>query len=214
MASNKKNQELHSAHFVIESRDWYRNQYKSMSGAVFICLCLLAISLLFNVVQYMAEPDTKFFATSTDMQIVELSPLEDPLISEAGLTNWVAQVVSDTFFYSFVDWRDNLLNMRKYYSDKGFASLIKAMKSSGNLDMVRNNRLISKAGVNPAEVVIVNQGILSGKMTWRVEVPLKRTYESSDGIENRQNLDGLVVVQRVPVTESDKGVKIIQMVFQ
>lgn len=205
---------LTAADFVTESKDWYRSQYVRMTKAVFVVLGILFLSFLLNLFLLFKEPPTRFFATSNDLRVVELTPLDDPLVTDVGLSNWVAEVVSETFSYSFVEWREKFVEIRQHYTDQSYKNLLLAIRESGNLDMVRKNRLVSKAGVDPSRVIITNRGLLNGKQTWRLEVPLNVTYESSEGTTNRQELMGMVVVQRVSVVEHPRGVKIIQMRFK
>lgn len=210
--TNKK--KFTASDFITESKDWYRDQYKRMTKVTLVTLVILFVSVLFNVFLFIKEPPTRFFATTNDLRVVELTPMDEPLITDNGLTNWVSEVVGESFSYSFTDWRESFMEVRQHYVEKSYNAFLTAMQESGNLEMVRKNRLISKAGVDPSRVVITNRGLIGKKHTWRMEVPLNITYESSQGTTNRQELMGTVIVQRVSIVEHPRGVKIIQMRFK
>lgn len=217
-ASNKNKQKagnktLSSTHFVLESREWFRNQYKNMLYVLLITLILLCLSLLFNVIQFMSKPETKYFATNENMRVVELTPLNESLVTDSGLQNWTAQAISEMFSYDFNNFRENFTDAREYLSEDGYKKLLKSVQDSGNLEMVREERLVSIAGVDPSRVVIVNRGVLKGRMTWKVEAPLSITYESSKGVEHTQELIGTILVQRTSEINNPRGIQIIQMVF-
>jgi len=208
MAKKKKHPE-----YVVESKFWYRDQYRR---SLFLCLILsgiLFLSLTFNGLQFFLKPSPQYFAATDDFRIQKLVPLDKPYITQAGLLNWASRTVVQTLQLDFAHWRDTLQSVRNNYTEKAFAELFNSLNESGNLDMVRQKRLIVTASIEKAPVVTAS-GILQGRKAWRIQMPIVLSYESSEGVENSQKLLAKITAHRVSTTEHPKGVKITQLVLK
>jgi intracellular multiplication protein IcmL len=61
--------------------------------------------------------------------------------------------------------------------------------------------------------VVVASGLRGSVMTWRLEMPLALSYESSAGVVATQRLLAEVEVQRTQTVKNPRGVVIRQMVL-
>jgi intracellular multiplication protein IcmL len=197
---------------VMESRLWYRDQYRRF---VLITLCSIGIaffSIMLTVFVFLSKPQPKYFASTNDLRFVELVALDEPIISQGGLLNWVAETVTNTLSIDFIDWKKQLTMVRSAYSSKAYSGLLKSFKRSGLLDSVVNERLNINAIVEQAPVITA-KGEIHGVLSWKIEIPIKLSFESSTGVANTKSMLATLMVQRVPTTTNHRGIQIKQIIL-
>lgn len=205
-------QEGRGAACVMESREWYKDQYrKSLSIALLLAaVCLVQFVLLSGLVFFRTPP--RYFAVTPDLRVLPVPSLEEPYITHAGLTNWAAEVVTRSIALNFLDWRRQLNDVRNCFTGKAFDNLLASYTSSGTLEAIRTKKLSTRATVEQAPV-ITDEKIVAGRRTWTIQVPIVVSYESSHGVEATQRLLAKLLVQRVPTTDNERGVQVVQLVY-
>lgn len=198
---------------IVLQESWYRDQYKRTLGICFILSLILLVSFVGNIIQLKTEPKPKYFAATTDLRLAPLVALNEPMVTQSGLLNWTVETVSSTFSLDFKNWRKQLMAIRYRYSGKAFSQLVKSYKDSGNLEMIKNQRLVTGCTITKAPVILA-KGVVGGKVTWKVEFPILVSYESSKGIENTQKLIATVMIQRVSTINNAEGIQIIQLLIK
>ncbi|MDR3205236.1 MAG: DotI/IcmL/TraM family protein [Deltaproteobacteria bacterium] len=176
-------------------------------------LCpLLLISFALNLYLFFSLPNPKYFAVTSDLRVLELPPLNEPVIENRALANWTAEVVSKSMSLNFLTWRRTLADIRSEFENQGFDSFLKSLDNGGHLEKIEKERLSLSCVLNGAPVV-VSQERKDGAASWKLEMPLILSYESSSGVVATQNLLAEVVVRRVKTTFNPKGVAISQIVL-
>lgn len=203
----------HGAGLVVESRDWYRDKFRRVTLICLILVLMLAGSLAVNVVQGVMRPTPRYFAVTDNLRIEKMRPLNKPVISQSGLLSWTTRKVTETFSLDFVHWREKLMDVKPAYTEKAFRQLIGSLKDSGNLKMLKRKKLVMSSTVQRSPVVKA-KGVVSGRMTWKIEFPIKIAYESSQRVISSQKLMCNVMVRRVPTIEYPRGIKIQQIVLK
>ena len=198
---------------VIGGLHWSRMQYERMCKIAIVLgivvfatttiVCLLALNL----------PEPRYFATTQDMRVAPLVPLDKPVLSQQGLLNWTAETISQSISLDFLEWREKLSRTRDNFDDAAYKSFLSSLNSSGVLEMIKDKRLSVSAVITRAPVV-VSSGVVSGKATWKIEFPLVVSYESSQGVESTQHLMATVLVRRASTTTTPRGVLISQVVLK
>lgn len=209
----KEKSEPVGAALVMESRDWYKDRFRQVATICLITVSLLVGSLAANMIQATSKPEPVYFSVSDDFRIKDLKPLDKPTISESGLSNWVARTVTETFALDFVHWRDQLMGVKSEYTEDCFKQLLKSLQDAGNLDMVKERKLVLSAVIKSAPTITA-EGMVKGRKVWRMEFPIEFSYESSERVVANQDLVCEVTVTRVPVEEHPRGVKLAQIVLQ
>lgn len=203
----------HGRDVVIESKIWYRDQYKRAVLFGIAVVSALIISLVFNIIQFFSTPPPRYFALTEDLRVVELTPTSKANLSQAKLLNWVSSTITKTFTFDFLNYRNVLMEVRPNYTSGCFKSLTGSLKSSGNLEMVTTKRLVTRAVLNGTPVII-KEGLIGGYRMWNIEVPLIISYEDSNGIVASQNLVGMAIVSREDERHVPRGVLIHQLVLK
>jgi len=206
--SKIENDSLHGVGAVLERNHWYRDRYIVQ---IRISVCLLILSLLLTgmlywLVSHPSQP--KYFATTTSGELIPLTPLDEPNTSNDALLNWTAKVVRQAYTYDAVHYREQLARLEPFFTEKGYKGYLAALNASGNLNAVKEKRLIASAMVSSG--VIVAKGLASGVYTWKVELQLTVTYTSSE--ENiTQPLTVLALVLRTSTLQNPEGLAIHQI---
>lgn len=203
----------HGAALVMESRDWYRDRFRQVVIICMVAVAILTASLGVNLIQAVSRPKPVYFSVSDDFRIKSMKPLNEPVISESGLSNWVARTVTKTFSLDFVHWREQLMEVKPEYTEDCFKQLIKSLQDAGNLEMIKKRRLVLSAVVKNAPVVTA-KGTVGGRMVWKMEFPISFAYESSERKVASQDLICTVMVRRVSVLKHPRGVRLAQIVLK
>jgi intracellular multiplication protein IcmL len=198
---------------LIGGLGWYRAQYgraMKLALGLVLALCLALAVIVFLV---LTRPTPRYFAATPDLRLAPLVPLDKPVLTQAGLLNWTTTTITDAVSLDFLEWRAKLTAARENFEADAFSSFVKALQSSGILDMIRDKRLSASAVVTRAPVIIAS-GLVGGKSTWKIEFPLVVSYESSQGVESTQRLMATVLVCRASTVTTPRGVVIQQVVLK
>ncbi len=197
---------------VSESRTWYKDQYRRSTMINLILSIVLAGSLSFNAAQLFLKTPPVYFAATSDLRILPMTPLDQPALTKSGVVDWASGVVRDTLTLNFLDFRTQLSAVKDNYFDEAYSGLLKSLEESSILPVIKNKRLNLKTTI-PESPVITASGVLNGKFSYKIEFPAILSYESSNGVENTQHIIAKVLVQRVSATVNPKSVQIRQLIL-
>jgi intracellular multiplication protein IcmL len=211
--TEQERQPAYNAETVIGGLGWYRSQFhRAMKIALGVTLALIvAVAVIALLV--VNRPTPQYFAATPDLRLAPMIPLDQPVLTQQGLLNWVTETICSAVSLDFLDWREKLSSVRENFEDEAFKSFVASLNSSGVLDMIRDKRLSVSATITQAPVIIAS-GLVGGKATWKVEFPLVVSYESSQGVENTQQLLATVLVCRASTVTTPRGVVIQQVVLK
>lgn len=206
----KRSNQPTNSEVIVQNKEYYRDAHFNGMRITFVVVCILFISIGANIIQAFNTPDPLYFASDNEMRLAPMTPLSEPQMSQGGLLNWVAESVASTFTYDFRNWKNQFDDVRDRYSKKAFKEMMASLKK-GSLEMVVSKRYLSSC-IATATPIISKEGILNGVKTWIIKVPITITYESSDGVENQQDLEVKMIVERCPTSSNPRGVQIAQLV--
>ncbi len=178
-----------------------------LTGGVSVIALSAALWLLFQ------KPDPVYFATRTNGELIPLVPLDEPHLGTAQILHFATQAVTRSNTFDFANYRQQLTEVRDYFTDEGYQAFVEALNSSGNLKLVINRRMTTTAVANGG--VIIDQGLSSSSRTdsymWRVQIPLVMTYQSSEESQV-QDLIVQIDITRIPTWKNEWGVAIQRMI--
>lgn len=191
-------------------RDFYRDSYRKVVGA--LLLSIIVILLLASGVVYlvMNPPMPKYFATTTDGRIMPLVPLSRPNLATSALLQWANTAAIAVFTYNFVNYRIAFQAAADYFTPEGWKAFMDALKSSNNLSAVIDKKLIV-SGVATGAPVVLEQGVVLGTYTWRVQMPMLITYQSASQF-SQQAVTVTMLITRVSTLTSPLGIGIAQFI--
>ncbi|HAU1167030.1 TPA: type IV secretion protein DotI [Legionella pneumophila] len=192
-----------------------RNKFYKDSQRKVILALLIAIVVnvvLASLVVYMIThpPAPKYFATSINGRITPLFPLDEPNQSDSAVLQWANQAAIAAFTYNFVNYRDELQASSGFFTAEGWDQFLGALEQSNNLDAVKAKKLVVSAVATRAPIIL-QKGVLNGRYSWRVQMPILVTYQSASEFTQQNNVVTMLIT-RVSTLNSPRGIGILQFV--
>lgn len=161
---------------------------------------------------WMTKPQPSYFGATADGKVFIMEPLNRPYLNERQLFQWVVEAAVASYTFDFVNYQSDIQEAEVYYTQSGYRQLIKALRDSRTLDDVRNKKLVATA-VPSGAPILIEEGVRNNRYFWRIQVPLKVSYQSASEVIP-QNLVVTMVVSRAPVEEKAKGIGIDSIVVR
>lgn len=205
------NEHLGAAESILRSARTFEISYKIMAKIAFglgLSTTVLAASTAYLAV---SRPEPRYFATTTDGQLLPLVPLDKPHQSAAEVSNFAVKAVTTSLTYDFANYRTDFNNALQYFTKPtGWNQFVEAVQKSQMLDLVQTRRLNTTAVANNA--VIVREGINDrGIYEWIVQIPLRVTYQSASEVTG-QNFLITVNIERLQTYESPYAMAISRFI--
>jgi len=160
--------------------------------------------------QIVNRPEPRYFATTVDGRIMPLYPLSEPMISPPELLQWAHRASIGAYTYNFVNYRDAMQELQNQFTPDGWRYYEDALKMSRNLEMVIAKKLIVSA-VATGTPVILDQAIINGRYSWKVQIPLLVSYQSPNE-QTQRAVIVMMIISRVPTVDMPKGIAIVSFV--
>lgn len=200
------------AHAQIEIRDAHLRSQKRFTIIVLIGLiAALVVSLLVNfalILGFNSYPKTQWLWTQDAQAVCEATPLTEPNISQALLSDFAARAAISIHTYDYINWRESLAYaVENYFTPVGGRFFIDAFARSNILRQVQRNFYVVSA-VTDGAPVIESTGIDHGRMFWKIEVPLTITYRYGAEYKGERRVIVLTVLRVDPTPANPNGVAI------
>lgn len=181
---------------------------------------LLSISVIFNAILIIAfifvfywgvlYKKNIYFATTPDGRIQELVPLDKPYVSIAGVSNWTAQAITETYSLDFRNYQKTLGKVRPYYSAGAWRELEEQIRPL--IESIVKERLIIYAVADEAPKLLAEGMYDNLRYCWKLEFPITLTHQLT---ETTQTFKWIVqvLVTRANVAEKPEGLEIMQFVI-
>lgn len=213
MIDNNNISQDDAAILVQQRNHFYRQKYR-VALAIYV-LCIVAIVTLISVLVYVTRNPTRplYFLTDSVGRLMPDIPVTVPGMSNDEVAAWTIEAVEAAYSYNYVNYRSQLQDAQKYFTEYGWRNYMTGLTASNNLLAVTERKMIFVAKVvGPPR--FLNEGILSGVYSWKLQLPLlvnfleapydKPTFSNAYSVN--------VVVQRQKFQQSYKGLAIVQMI--
>lgn len=196
---------------VMERYGFYQEGYKKASLLVFFLLVfmVLLIVLDFSLFQN-RKRSPEFFTLTCDGSFATVTPLSQPYVVDSKVLSWAATAISSAYSMDYIHYREQLERNSIRFTPQGWRSFGRVFKQSRNLETVVERKLIVSS-VPTAAPVITKRGVLNGRYTWQVEMPILVSYQNKD-TDIQQSLKVTVNVVRTPLSEGQDGIAISQYI--
>lgn len=189
-----------------QRNQFYRNQFRRLSRLLLILLiiCATLASTLFLLM--LTSKPAKYYASTTTGDVVELSPLSSPVVTQEYVLQWAELVVRSAYNLDFGGYEAQLQKTSQYFTRAGWESFNQGLKDSELLDTVINKKLYVSAVVN-GPAVVINRYVRHGKFTWEVQMPVLMSYTSANMTRKKQAYVSMTI-SRVPELEEARGIAV------
>ncbi|MGH1378402.1 MAG: DotI/IcmL/TraM family protein [Alphaproteobacteria bacterium] len=158
-------------------------------------------------VKIIGKSKTQYFATTNDGRLVQMIPLDQPLVSETSLLSWVQTVSIETLSLNSNNYHKSLLESSTNYTKKGWNSVTSWLHERYIIHDIKNKKITLKASALSGPRVISEENV-SGRYQWIIDMPI--VLKLGDN-ETKYNLNIMVV--RASSLESVSGVAIEKITF-
>lgn len=189
---------------------FYKDSQRKIMLALLVSVLVNFVmgSLLVYIITH--PPMPKYFATTINGRITPLFPLNEPNQSDSAVLQWANQAAIAAFSYNFVNYRDELQAASGFFTPSGWQQFLNALQQSNNLEAVRVKKLVVSAVATRAPIIL-EKGVLNGRYSWRVQMPILVTYQSASEFTQQNNVVTLLIT-RISTLNSPRGIGISQFV--
>lgn len=196
--------------FALRRNNFYRNQYRRMVTILIIMLFIGAGLMTSLVLLLWSAPAAKYYASTTTGNVVPIESLGSPVVTMPFVEQWSSLVVRSAYSLNFLHYPQQLKKARTFFTPEGWASFEAALKGSGYIAAIKQDKLSVSTVVN-GPVVMVNRYVSHGRYTWVVQMPLLVLYTSASQQIKRQFYVTLTI-KRVPELEVARGISVTNFV--
>lgn len=174
---------------------------------------------LFSITYVSAATPAKQIGKTLPIQKPELQkmqhqtsqiPLNQPNMNSVALLVWANEAAVSTYSYNFVTYRKSLQDASDYFTQKGWKAFMNALKESRILDNVISKKLVVSAVATGAPIILT-QGIIRKKYTWKVQIPMLVTYQSATQLK-KQSLVVTMLISRTQKNIGNRSIGIYQFI--
>lgn len=193
---------------------FYKKKFHIMLGVGL--LALVVIFCLIHLLMYLWNSASRplYFVANDQGVLIQESPLNLPLLIEQ-VNAWTIQAIESANSFDYVNYRSQLQNSQKYFSDFAWMEYMKGLTASLNLVAMRERKevWISKITSPPT---LINAGAIKGEYAWRLELILKETrlkpplYTLATSSVATYKIT--VILQRKPLLQSYQGLVVLSMI--
>lgn len=158
----------------------------------------------------LSSPLSKATSSNNNCACEKQIPLNLPNMSAIDLLVLANQAAVSAFTYNFVNYRKQLANAAHYFTPDGWKAFQSALDQSGNLKQVIAKKLVVSAVATGAPI-IVRQGVIGNRYTWRIELPLLVSYQNANE-KYQHHLMITMVLQRTQKFVGHDGVGVQQFI--
>ena len=180
--------------------------------ALVLVVAVVALSLAVVGLVMRGRPMDRAYAATEDGRVIPLTPLAQPVMTQAALRSWVVTALTEAFTLGHHDYRMRLGQVREYFTDDGYDSFTEQLEASRLLHRIVEYRQVTSAVAGGAPV-ITSSRTWKGRGMWTLETPVLVTFYAG----NRQESQTLLVralVMRVAREERPAGIGIQQIIAE
>ncbi len=189
------------------------NRKNSIYFRALIAVTVLEIFLMAVIywrIRFPIEPEY-YQLTGVDsqghLQRLSLSAQSSRLLPNDALLTWAETSVAQAYTFNGLNYQENFDTLLSHnFTSEGAASFRKILDSSQLLKQVTSQQL-NLTGIVSGQPVILKQGALMGRYTWKVQMPLLLTFESASQVTTKRLIITVLIVN-VPTTDSPEAVAI------
>jgi intracellular multiplication protein IcmL len=164
--------ELHT----VELRDdYYRDSMRKVAMIIAsLCVAMLLLGIT-SFYLYMNKPKPVTFAVGQEWRIVPDVGVDQPYLSTPEVTQWVTNALRSIFVFDFVHYNEQVQASTRYFTNDGWKVFLNQLNIYANYNKVQSDKLFIN-GIPSGAPIILNQGVLSGRYAWWVEMPIELHY--------------------------------------
>jgi len=135
---------------------------------------------------------------------VSVGTLNKPNASPDIVLSWASEAAVAAYTYDYANYQTSLQTTSRYFTPGSWKSFMAALVASGNLTKIIKNKMTVSATVI-GKPVLLAQGELAGRYSWRIQLPLLVTYQGAKTTTYQQSIIVTMLVVRTSPLEGSAG---------
>lgn len=197
--------------------EFYRKKYQFTMGvyALSLVVIIILISLLTYIIKHPVQP--LYFVADDLGRLIKEVPITQPNMSTEEVMAWTVEAVENTYSYDYVNYRAQLQDAQKYFTEFGWRNYLNGLTASNNLLALTQRQMVFVGKVIGKPKLII-ESLLGGAYAYKFEMQLLVTYllppDFSEAKAFRNPYKVTVIVQRQDLLKSYRGLAIVQLLVQ
>lgn len=168
---------------------------RALMVAVIALICLVGVLGLAVWGLGALKPAPQYVGITNDLRFVELRAETEPMLQDAQITAFAARAIQSCLAFDFANYREQILGCTaKHFTTEGERAFLQAMTSSGTIDLLKQDRRISRA-VLKGVPVISRKGSRGAVYAWEVTVPLSHELANNTDTQRRERIARILIVR-------------------
>lgn len=186
--------------------DFYRDGFSRVLLISFLMLGAIALLLALSLYLFLSKPPPVYFATDNEFRVVSPAPMNQPYLSVPDLLQWVNEALISSFTYDYVSYDHEIEKNKHYFTEEGWKKYLSILNNYAAAKTLQTAKIFVNAVPNSAPF-IVNDGVLDGRYSWWIQMPLdiRSTGYQTNAV---QAVTFQVLVTRVSTLNDLNGVAI------
>ena len=191
--------------------DYYRDGFDKVMIACLGVMGGVVLSAIIAGYFYFDQPPPVGFAAGEEWRVQSPVPLDQPYLNTTDLLQWVSNVLPQVFHYDFTYYNEELKTYAAYFTQNGWRGFLNQLNIYANYNNVQRYKLFIN-GSTVGAPFILNEGLLSGRYAWWVQMPIDINYTGYER-SSTQSLTLQVLVVRVPTLNNLNGIGIDNIII-
>lgn len=199
---------------IFARNSFYRRQYLLALGALGLALAVIVVLSLTIAYLFKTPVMPLYFATDHVGGLIRIIPPREPNMTMEELLEWAKEAAEMSYSYDYINYRTQLQNIQKYFTEYGWSNYRKALDASNNLYAVIQRKMVAIAKVTGKPKLIAT-GVLGNAYGWKLQMPVTVTYYSppyDDSSRFSNELIVTLILQRRPILQSYRGLGVVQLI--
>ncbi|MDF1761007.1 MAG: type IVB secretion system apparatus protein IcmL/DotI [Coxiellaceae bacterium] len=184
---------------------FFRDSYRKLLNLTVFLLWLGLVMAVVLAAMVLTPGSPRYFASTTTGEQYILHPLNEPVVTDDFVMKWASLLATQVYSLNFEDYQKQLDAAKGKFTDHGWNALQAALKDSGFLKSLTQNKVVTSAVVTAAPVISMRE-ILHHRYTWVIEFPLLVAYGTASEAQKR-TINIQMRVMRVPVLDVPAGIQ-------
>lgn len=166
----------------------------------------LLVLMIFTMVT-VAFAENKHVKPTKQASVAETTQATENLaeakVQPADVLDWANRAVTAIFSYNYKNYNKTIANNAQYLTPGAWKKYNAHLQSTGNAKTLTEHQITVIATVTKPSK-IVNQGVVNGRYSWTVEVPMHTRYETADPKKTINQEENFLVTLQIVRMSSEK----------
>lgn len=182
--------------------NFYHDRFSRVLFILGIMIIAAGLLLAASLYLFLSKPAPVYFSTGQEWRVTPDVALDQPHLENADLLQWVSNALPSLFNLDFLNYTQQLNSSTHYFTDDGWKKFLAQLGTITTYDQIQKDRLFL-GGSGGGAPFILNQGVLTGRYSWWVQMPVDISYSSFSGHSTTSVTIKALVVRSSTLTNID-----------